>query len=123
VSSILGSFHNTSNTEVKYVGKVIADRINKIKITKWESQITTCFSAVSIEPQKAIYIYTEYSFEKKDKDPKKAEFKDWKLFSFSNTISSENWKKDGDTDAKSIYSWSSALYYDMFGSKMGRRAF
>lgn len=110
---------NTSNIEGKYVGKVIANRINKIKITKWESPITTCFSAVSIEPQKAIYIYTEYAFDKKDKDPKNAKFKDWKQFSFSNTISSENWKEDGNTDAKSIYSWSSALYYDMFGSKNG----
>ena len=110
---------NTSNSEGKYVGKVIANRINKTKTTKWEAPITTCFSAVSIEPQKAIYIYTEYAFDKKDKDPKNAKFKDWKLFSFSNTISSENWKKDGNTDANSIYSWSSALYYDMFGSKNG----
>ncbi len=110
---------NTSNSEGKYVGKVIANRINKIKITKWESPITTCFSAVSIEPLKAIYIYTEYAFDKKDKDAKNVKFKDWRLFSFSNTISSENWKTDGNTDANSIYSWSSALYYDMFGSKNG----
>jgi len=108
---------NTSNTEGKYVGKVIADRINKIKITKWESPVTLCFSAISIEPLKGIFIFTEYSFDKKDKEQKHAIFKDWKRFSFSNTLSRENWKKDGATDGESIYSWSSALYYDMFGAK------
>jgi len=108
---------NTSNTEGKYVGRVIAARVNKEKAPAWEPPITMCFSTVSTVPFSAIYIYTRYSFDKKDKDPKHVQFTDWKKFSFSETISSEDWKKDGSTDADSILSWSSALYFDMFGKK------
>ncbi|KYJ87134.1 FAD/NAD(P)-binding oxidoreductase [Sulfurovum riftiae] len=108
---------NTSNTEGKYVGRLIAQRINKGKAPKWESPITLCFSAVSTKPENAIFIYTKYAFDKKDKSIKNAKFIDWKLFSFTETMSSENWKKDGSKDAASIYSWSSALYFDMFGPK------
>jgi len=108
---------NTSNTEGKYVGQVIARRINKEKAVSWEPPITMCFSAIATNPMNAIYIFTRYSFDKKDKDPKHVKFEDWKKFSFSDTMSSENWKKDGVTDADSIMSWSSALYFDMFGTK------
>jgi NADH dehydrogenase FAD-containing subunit len=108
---------NTSNTEGKYVGKLIAKRINKEKAPTWESPITLCFSAISIAPENAIYIYTKYSFDKKDKEPKHVKFIDWKLFSFTETMSSEDWKKDGIRDAASIYSWADALYFDMFGVK------
>ncbi len=93
---------NTSNTEGKYVASHIAQKINKTAKIKWQSPVTSCFSAVSIEPQKAIYIYTEYAY---DKDI---------VFSFANTISSEDWKKDGVVNAKSIYDWADALYFDMF---------
>jgi NADH dehydrogenase FAD-containing subunit len=108
---------NTSNTEGKYVGQLIAKRINKEKAPNWESPITLCFSAISIAPENAIYIYTKYSFDKKDKDPKRVKFIDWKLFSFTETMSSEDWKKNGIRDAASIYSWADALYFDMFGVK------
>ncbi len=108
---------NTSNTEGKYVGSIVAKRINKEEAPAWEPPITMCFSAVATKPAKAIYIFTQYSFDKKDKDPKHVKFEDWKKFSFSNTMSSENWKKDGDVDADSILSWSAALYFDMFGTK------
>ena len=108
---------NTSNTEGKYVGKLIAQRINKEKPVKWEPPITLCFSAISIKPENAIYIYTRYSFDKKDKDPKNVKFIDWQKFSFSETISNEEWKKDGKVNADSIFSWADALYFDMFGAK------
>jgi NADH dehydrogenase FAD-containing subunit len=108
---------NTSNTEGKYVGQFISKRINKEKAPIWESPITLCFSAVSIKPESAIYIYTRYSFDKKDKDPKNVKFVDWKLFSFTETQSREDWKKDGAVNADSIYSWADALYFDMFGAK------
>ncbi len=108
---------NTSNTEGKYVGRVIAERINKAKAPDWEPPITMCFSAVSTKPEKAIYIFTRYSFDKKDKDPKHVKFEDWKKFSFSETMSSEDWKKKGKQDYESIISWSTALYFDMFGPK------
>jgi len=108
---------NTSNTEGKYVGRVVASRINKEKAPAWEPPITMCFSAISTKPENAIYIYTRYSFDKKDKDPKHVKFEDWKKFSFADTMSSENWKKDGKVNANSVYSWADALYFDMFGPK------
>jgi len=108
---------NTSNTEGKYVGKLISNRINKEQAAAWESPITLCFSAISIAPENAIYIYTRYSFDKKDKSLENAKFIDWKKFSFTDTTSSENWKKDGVVNAASIYSWADALYFDMFGAK------
>jgi len=108
---------NTSNIEGKYVGKVVSRRINKEEAPKWESPITLCFSAVSLKPFNAIYIYTKYSFDKKDKNPKNVKFIDWKKFSFTETISNENWKKTGKVDADSILSWADALYFDMFGAK------
>lgn len=108
---------NTSNTEGKYVGRVVAERINKAQAPAWEPPITMCFSAVSTKPESAIYIYTRYSFDKKDKDPKNVKFTDWKKFSFYDTMSSEDWKKTGKKDYDSILSWSTALYFDMFGAK------
>jgi hypothetical protein len=84
--------------------------------------ITLCFSAVSINPTNAIYIYTRYAFDKKNKNPKDAQFIDWKKFSFSRTISSEEWKKDGPVNYDSIISWADALYYDMFGKKYSKLA-
>ncbi len=93
---------NTSNTEGKYVASLIAQRINKTAKIKWQPPVTTCFSAVSIAPEKAIYIYTEYSYDKNI------------VFSFANTFSSEDWKKDGVQNAESIYDWADALYADMF---------
>jgi len=95
---------NTSNSEGFNVGRRIAQRINKTKKFKWEPPTTTCFSAVSIEPEKAIYIYTQYSYDKSTQ-----------TFDFDGTLSSEDWKKDGITNAKSIYNWAASLYFDMFG--------
>ncbi|RLA76098.1 MAG: NAD(P)/FAD-dependent oxidoreductase [Epsilonproteobacteria bacterium] len=108
---------NTSNSEGKYVGNLIARRINKEKIPEWEAPITLCFSIVSTKPMNAIYIYTRYAFDKKDKNPKNIKFIDWKNFSFTKTLSSEEWKKEGSVNANSIYSWADALYFDMFGPK------
>ncbi|MCK4975195.1 MAG: NAD(P)/FAD-dependent oxidoreductase [Sulfurimonas sp.] len=96
---------NTSNTEGLIVAQNIAQRINKTKPLAWEPPTTTCFSAVSIEPEKAIYIYTQYSYDKKTK-----------AFNFAGTVSSEDWKKDGITNGNSIYDWATALYHDMFGA-------
>ena len=94
---------NTSNTEGHFVAKLIAQKINQSKKVKWQSPTTTCFSAISINPEKAIYIYTQYAYHKKDA-----------TFSFTETSSSENWDKDGIVNASSIYSWATALYSDMF---------
>ena len=94
---------NTSNSEGHFVAKLIAGKINKLAPIKWEPPVTTCFSAISIAPEKAIYIYTEYAYDKKDE-----------TFAFSNTTSSEDWKKDGTVNADSIKEWATALYDDMF---------
>ncbi len=108
---------NTSNSEGKYVGNLIARRINKEDAPAWEAPITLCFSAVSTKPANAIYIYTRYAFDKKDKNPKNVKFIDWKKFSFTKTLSNEEWRKEGSVNADSIYSWADALYFDMFGPK------
>lgn len=94
---------NTSNSEGHHVAKLIATKINKTKKIKWESPTTACFSAVSIAPERAIYIYTQYAYNKTDL-----------TFNFTSTTSSENWLKDGVVNANSIYDWATALYADMF---------
>jgi len=109
---------NTANTEGKYVANVISRRINNEDAPDWESATTLCFSAISTEPEQAIYIYTQYAFDKKDKAPKNIKFEDWKKFSFEDTTSSEDWKKEGKSNAVSIYSWADTLYFDMFGDKI-----
>ena len=35
-------------------------------------------------------------------------------FSFADTSASEDWKKDGEVNGKSVYNWADALYADMF---------
>ncbi len=94
---------NTSNSEGHHVAKLIAQKINKTKKVKWYPPTTTCFSAVSIEPERAIYIYTQYAYNKTTK-----------TFNFASTHSSEDWAKDGAVNAASIYNWADALYLDMF---------
>ncbi|MCK9490686.1 MAG: NAD(P)/FAD-dependent oxidoreductase [Sulfurimonas sp.] len=94
---------NTANSEGHHVATLIAQKINKTKEIKWESPTTTCFSAVSIAPERAIYIYTQYAHNKTDE-----------TFNFASTTSSEDWLKDGEVNANSIYDWANALYADMF---------
>ncbi len=94
---------NTSNSEGHHVAKLIAQKINNSKEVKWYPPTTTCFSAVSIAPERAIYIYTQYSYNKANA-----------TFSFASTSSSEDWTKDGIINANSIYDWANALYEDMF---------
>ncbi len=94
---------NTSNSEGHFVAKLIAQKINKTKKVKWEPPTTTCFSVVSIAPERAIYIYTQYAYNKANGS-----------FSFDSTSGSEDWVKDGAVNADSVYSWATALYSDMF---------
>ena len=94
---------NTSNSEGHFVAKIIAQKINKTPALKWEPPTTTCFSVVATNPEKAIYIYTQYAYNKSDK-----------TFNFADTSSSENWKEDGKVNGESVYNWADALYADMF---------
>lgn len=96
---------NTSNTEGRFVASRIAQKINKSAPIKWEPPTTLCFSAISTEPEKAIYILTQYSYDKETK-----------TFDFAGTLSDEDWKVTGERNAKSIYDWANALYADMFGA-------
>ncbi|MEN8146733.1 MAG: FCSD flavin-binding domain-containing protein, partial [Campylobacterota bacterium] len=63
----------------------------------------TCFSVVATNPEQAIYIYSEYAYNKSDKS-----------FSFADTSVSEDWKKEGKANGNSVYKWADALYTDMF---------
>lgn len=94
---------NTSNSEGHFVAKLVAAKLNKSAPIKWESPTTTCFSCISLEPERDIYIYSDYAYNEKTKS-----------FAFSHTSSSEDWKKDGETNASSVYDWADALYNDMF---------
>ena len=95
---------NTSNSEGQYVATIIARRINKQPVTKWKSPLTICFSAVSINPERSIYIHSEYAYDKTKKS-----------FGFATPVSSENWRgKEGLDNSKGLYNWAEALYIDMF---------
>lgn len=94
---------NTSNSEGHFVAKLIAQKINKSAPLKWEPPVTTCFSVVATNPEQAIYIYSEYAYNKSDKS-----------FSFADTSVSEDWKKEGKANGNSVYKWADALYTDMF---------
>jgi len=98
---------NTSNTEGQYVAKIIVNKINKKSDIKWISPITICFSSVSIDPERAIFIHSEYAYDNKKKS-----------FSFATPVTNENWKgNDGLDNAKGLYDWANSLYIDMFGKK------
>ena len=97
---------NTSNSEGHFVAKLIAQKINKTSAVKWESPTTTCFSVIATNPETAIYIYSQYAYNKTNK-----------TFSFTGTISNEDWKKEGKVNGKSVYNWAEALYADMFNNK------
>ena len=94
---------NTSNSEGHFVAKLIAQKINKTPVLKWESPTTTCFSVVATNPEKAIYIYSQYAYNKTNAS-----------FNFADTSASEDWKKDGRVNGESVYNWADALYADMF---------
>jgi len=99
---------NTSYSEGQFVAKLVASKINKSAKPKWESPTTTCFSAVSIKPHRAIFIYSQYAYIKENG-----------RFRFDNTLSSEDWEsKTGKTDAESIYQWANSVYADMFSKNI-----
>jgi NADH dehydrogenase FAD-containing subunit len=96
---------NTSNTEAQYVAKLIAAKINKKPKVKWTSPVTLCISAVSVFPERGIFIHSEYAYDKKTKS-----------FSFATPVTEEVWKgKLGRENAGFLYGWAKALYVDMFG--------
>lgn len=94
---------NTSNSEGHYVAKVIAGRINGKK-TEWESPLTVCYSAVSVDPTHAISVNAGYAYNEKTKS-----------FGFANAATNEIWKgKTGTNNGKALYEWAKGMYRDMF---------
>ena len=97
---------NTAYTEGQHVAKLIAARINAKPEPAWESPVTLCISAVSIYPERGIFIHSEYAY-----DPKR------KSFHFATPVSSEEWRgKVGINNGKNVYGWAKAMYVDMFGN-------
>lgn len=96
---------NTSNSEGHYLGKLIAERINKGKDIKWKSPLTVCYSAVSAQPEHAISVRAEYKFEGK------------KLAGFTNVDLSQEWRgRTGINNGKALHEWAKGMYRDMFFS-------
>jgi len=96
---------NTASTEGLYVAKLISDKIQGIKNTPWQSPTTLCFSAVSINPERAIFVNSMYAYNEKKK-----------RFGFATPKTSEVWKgQEGLTNAKAQHDWAFAMYKYMFG--------
>lgn len=96
---------NTAYSEGQYVARLIAARLNQKPVPAWQSPVTLCISAVSIYPERGIFIHSEYAY-----DPKK------KHFYFATPVSSEVWQgKTGLENGENVYGWAQALYTDMFG--------
>jgi len=95
---------NTAYTEGIYVAQLIANKINAKINTPWQSPTTLCFSAVSIEPERAIFVNSQYAYHKKTKK-----------FGFATPKTSEEWRgEEGLTNAKAQYDWADAMYRTMF---------
>jgi NADH dehydrogenase FAD-containing subunit len=91
---------NTSNTEAKYVAKVLAARAQGKEI-EWFSPETICFSLVNTEPLEGISVDATYTYDAKAKS-----------FAFS-----KDTKMFEDRDAskgRGTLSWAKGMYRDMF---------
>ncbi len=95
---------NTASTEALYVAKLVVNKINNGSKIKWESPTTLCFSAVSIDPQRAIFVNSQYAYNKKNK-----------TFGFATPKTSEVWKgSEGLENASAQHDWADAMYKYMF---------
>jgi len=95
---------NTASTEGLFVAKLIANKINGISNTPWQSPTTLCFSAVTMSPERAIFVNSMYAYNKEKK-----------RFGFATPKTSEVWKgEEGLTNAKAQHDWAIAMYRYMF---------
>lgn len=90
---------NTSNSEAKYVAKVIAAHANGKEIP-WESPNTICYSGVTTDPLQSISVDAYYKY-----DPTR------KTFSFDNVKLYEKWSV---ARGQQNLEWARSLYRDMF---------
>lgn len=96
---------NTSNSEGHFLGKLIAERINKGTTIAWKSPLTVCYSAVSAKPNHAISVRAEYKYKGK------------KLAGFTNVQLSQEWRgKVGTNNGKALMEWAKGMYRDMFNA-------
>ncbi len=95
---------NTASTEGLYVAKLIVNKIYNGSPLAWESPTTLCFSAVSANPERAIFVNSQYAYNKKRK-----------TFGFATAKTSEVWKgNEGLINAKAQHDWADAMYRYMF---------
>ena len=90
---------HTANSEAQYVAEVIAAHALG-KEVRWRSPQTMCFSAVDINPLKAMSIITFYKFNKQNK-----------AFEFDRTHMMEDWNTEG---GQASLAWAEGMYRDMF---------
>jgi sulfide dehydrogenase [flavocytochrome c] flavoprotein subunit len=90
---------HTANSEAQYVAEVIAAHALG-KDVRWRSPQTMCFSAVDIDPLKAMSIITFYKFNKQTKE-----------FQFDRTHMMEDWNTEG---GQASLAWAEGMYRDMF---------
>jgi NADH dehydrogenase FAD-containing subunit len=90
---------HTAHSEAQYVAEVIAAHALG-KEVRWRSPQTMCFSAVDIEPLRAMSIITYYKFNQQTG-----------LFAFDRTHMIEKWDTQG---GQASLAWAEGMYQDMF---------
>jgi NADH dehydrogenase FAD-containing subunit len=93
---------NTSNTEGKYVAKVVA-AAEKGQQIDWVSPQTVCYSMVNGDPMEAIAVHANYIYDKH-----KQEF----TFSPGTRLLQNRDEEKG----KAALSWAEGIYRDLFSS-------
>jgi NADH dehydrogenase FAD-containing subunit len=90
---------HTAHSEAQYVAEVIAAHALDRDL-QWRSPQTMCFSAVDIEPLRAMSIITYYKFDQQTQ-----------LFAFDRTHLIEEWDTQG---GQASLAWAEGMYRDMF---------
>ncbi|MDH3218855.1 MAG: NAD(P)/FAD-dependent oxidoreductase [Gammaproteobacteria bacterium] len=90
---------HTAHSEAQYVAEVIAAHALGREV-RWRSPQTMCFSAVDIEPLRAMSIITYYKFDKQSG-----------LFAFDRTHLMDKWDTQG---GQASLAWAEGMYRDMF---------
>ncbi len=90
---------HTAHSEAQYVAEVIAAHALDREVA-WRSPQTMCFSAVDIEPLRAMSIITYYKYDQKTG-----------LFAFDRTHLIDRWDTQG---GQASLAWAEGMYRDMF---------
>ena len=91
---------NTSNTEGKYVAKVLAAHAQG-KSINWESPRTLCYSMVNADPMEAISVDAGYAYDKKKK-----------AFGFSSDT--KLYENRDQAKGRATLEWARGIYRDLF---------